>query len=165
MSTDSISRYMDCITYQLNPIRSGTVKDMKLLDRYAYAGHSRVVGKRISPWQDVDSILRRFGRGKDAARRRYRDFISQGIGQGQRPELVGGGLLRSVGGWSVLTSMRRMNLHLKGDERILGDSDFVEAVLSRASEQMEDRYGRRPRAGPSGASSSTRRKSSVWIGS
>ncbi len=31
-------------------------------------------------------------------------------------------------------------IHLKGDERILGDSDFVEKFLSQASEQMERRY-------------------------
>ena len=36
--------------------------------------------------------------------------------------------------------MRRMKIHIKGDERILGDSDFVEKVLSQASEQMEQRY-------------------------
>ena len=33
-----------------------------------------------------------------------------------------------------------MNIHIKGDERILGDSDFVEKVLSQASEQMKRRY-------------------------
>ena len=33
-----------------------------------------------------------------------------------------------------------MQIHVKGDERILGDSDFVEKVLSQASEQMERRY-------------------------
>jgi len=33
-----------------------------------------------------------------------------------------------------------MKIHVKGDERILGDSDFVEKVLSQASEQMERRY-------------------------
>ena len=33
-----------------------------------------------------------------------------------------------------------MKIHIKGDERILGDSDFVEKVLRQASEQMEKRY-------------------------
>ncbi|MEE4604588.1 MAG: hypothetical protein V2J65_25130, partial [Desulfobacteraceae bacterium] len=33
-----------------------------------------------------------------------------------------------------------MNVHLKGDERILGDTGFVTSVLSRASEQMDERY-------------------------
>ncbi len=33
-----------------------------------------------------------------------------------------------------------MKIHVKGDERILSGSDFVEKVLSQASEQMERRY-------------------------
>ena len=66
--------------------------------------------------------------------------MEKGIGRGRNPEMTGGGLLRSIGGWGVLKSMRRMKIHIKGDERILGDSDFVEKVLSQASEQMERRY-------------------------
>ena len=66
--------------------------------------------------------------------------MEKGIGRGRNPEITGGGLLRSIGGWGVLKSMRKMNIHIKGDERILGDSDFVEKVLSQASEQMERRY-------------------------
>ena len=31
-------------------------------------------------------------------------------------------------------------MHIKGDERILGDSDFVDKVLSQASEQRERQY-------------------------
>lgn len=33
-----------------------------------------------------------------------------------------------------------MPVHLKGDERILGDSDFVESVLKNANEVMERKY-------------------------
>jgi hypothetical protein len=33
-----------------------------------------------------------------------------------------------------------MKIHMKGDERILGDSDFADKVLIQASEQMERRY-------------------------
>jgi hypothetical protein len=36
--------------------------------------------------------------------------------------------------------LRGEDLRLKGDERILGDSDFVEAVLKAAGEQLERRY-------------------------
>ncbi|MCD6274346.1 MAG: hypothetical protein J7K30_16275 [Deltaproteobacteria bacterium] len=36
--------------------------------------------------------------------------------------------------------MRRMKMHIKGDERILGNSDFVEKVLSQASEKMERQH-------------------------
>jgi hypothetical protein len=116
------------------------VKDLKTLDRYGYTGHSTLMGKRKNSWQDTDSVRHLFGRSKYAARLKYRDFVEKGIGRGRNPELTGGGLLRSIGGWGVLKSMRRMKIHIKGDERILGDSDFVEDVLSRASEQMERRY-------------------------
>ena len=54
--------------------------------------------------------------------------------------LTGDGLIRSAGGWGVLKSLRRMNIHFKSDERILGDSDFVERVLCGATEKMERRY-------------------------
>lgn len=98
------------------------------------------MGKRKNPWQDTDSVLQLFGKRQYAARKKYRDFVDKGIGRGRNPEMTGGGLLRSIGGWGVLKSMRRMKIHIKGDERILGDSDFVENVLSQASEQMERRY-------------------------
>ena len=55
-------------------------------------------------------------------------------------ELVGGGLLRSTGGWAVLKAMSKARMHLKGDERILGDSDFVKEVLAEHKEQFERRY-------------------------
>jgi len=124
----------------LNPIRAGIVNDLNLLDKYAYAGHSTIMGKRKNPWQDSDSVLTLFGKSQYAARKKYRDFIAKGNDQERNPEMTGGGLIRSIGGWGVLKSMRRMKIHVKGDERILGGSDFVEEVLNQASEQMERRY-------------------------
>jgi hypothetical protein len=59
---------------------------------------------------------------------------------GRRPELTGGGLIRSMGGWRAVKSLRKINEHMKGDERILGDSDFVEAVLEAQNESLERRY-------------------------
>jgi predicted ArsR family transcriptional regulator len=35
---------------------------------------------------------------------------------------------------------RRQKMHVKGDERILGDSDFVESVLEKQNERLERRY-------------------------
>jgi len=80
-----------------------------------------------------------FGKQKYAARKKYRVFVEKGILEGKKLELTGGGLIRSAGGWAALKSLRRMNVHLKSDERILGDSDFVERVLG-ATEKMERRY-------------------------
>ena len=72
--------------------------------------------------------------------RAYENFVANGVGQGKRPDLVGGGLLRSVGGWGVLKGFRDIGVRIKGDERILGSSDFVERVLEKADEQLEQKY-------------------------
>ncbi len=59
---------------------------------------------------------------------------------GKRPELIGGGLIRSAGGWQAMRSLRKLGRHLKGDERILGGSEFVESVLESQDEQLERCY-------------------------
>ncbi len=64
----------------------------------------------------------------------YRAYVEKGIAQGRRPELVGGGLIRSAGGWSMVKAMRRVRDHMKSDERILGDGDFAQSVLDGAKE-------------------------------
>ena len=91
-------------------------------------------------WQDVDYVLSFFGKRVSSSRKQYRIFVEKGVEQGRRPDLTGGGLVRSSGGWAALKSLRRMQIHLKGDERILGDSDFVESALKAANENMERRY-------------------------
>jgi REP-associated tyrosine transposase len=54
--------------------------------------------------------------------------------------LVGGGLIRSAGGWSAVQAMRRAQDHMKSDERILGDGEFTQFVLDEAKERLEERY-------------------------
>ena len=58
---------------------------------------------------------------------RYREFVRNGVVLGRRTDLVDGGLIRSAGGWSAVKSIHRSKQRVKSDERILGDSDFVEA--------------------------------------
>ena len=124
----------------LNPIRARLVENLKALNKYPYSGHSAIMGKRIVPWQDVDKVLLQFEPGKGAARKKYLSFVEKGIFQGRRSDLIGGGMVRSAGGWGIVKMMRRLKVHLKGDERILGDSDFVESVLAQAEEDMERKY-------------------------
>jgi REP element-mobilizing transposase RayT len=124
----------------LNPLRAGLVDDIKALNRYLYSGHSALVGKIRREWQQVDHVLGLFGKGKAKARKAYWQFVEKGVAQGRKPELTGGGLLRSVGGWVALASLRKGSDWVKSDERILGDSDFVTMVLREADEQMETRY-------------------------
>ncbi len=45
---------------------------------------------------------------------------------GKRADLIGWGLTRSYGGWTAVKEHQRNKVLAKGDERILGDSDFVE---------------------------------------
>lgn len=92
-------------------------------------------------WQDDGYVLAQFGKRVSVARKHYLEFVHAGIADGRRPELVGGGLVRSLGGWTEVKKMRREGMdRIKGDERILGDSDFVLSVLSLANEQFERRY-------------------------
>jgi REP element-mobilizing transposase RayT len=121
----------------LNPLRGKLVKDINQLDKYPYCGHSTILGNTSNSWQEIDKILGLFHNKRYLAHRYYRNFVKKGIGQGRRPELVGGGLVRSVGGWSALISMRQAKNYQKGDERILGDGDFVEQTLKAANEAME----------------------------
>ena len=124
----------------LNPLRARIVRDVKQLDSYPYSGHGVIMGKKKRIWQDVPFVLGQFGRPVAEARRRYRTYVKAGIAQGRRPELVGGGLIRSAGGWSAVKALRRRAVRLKGDERILGDSDFVVKVLEACEESLERRY-------------------------
>ena len=124
----------------LNPLRAGLVTDLKQLDKYPYCGHSVLMGKRKRDWQDVDYILKFYDSKCSTARRRYREYVKKGIADGRRSDLVGGGLIRSAGGWSAAKALRRGVDRMKGDERILGDGDFVEKVLKGAEEKLERKY-------------------------
>ena len=124
----------------LNPIRARLVADIKTLDKHSFCGHAIIMGKKKKDWQDDAYVLKLFDKKKSTARRRYKIFVQKGIQDGKRPELTGGGLIRSSGGWSVIKSLRRANIHFKSDERVLGDSDFVERVLKAADESLERKY-------------------------
>ncbi|UCE51306.1 MAG: transposase [Desulfobacterales bacterium] len=124
----------------LNPLRAKLVEEIKALEKYPYSGHSAVLGRVKRDWQQVGYVMGFFGKRKSDARKAYRQFVEKGALQGRRPELTGGGLVRSIGGWTALRALRSGKVRIKGDERILGDSDFVEAVLKEADEQLERRY-------------------------
>jgi hypothetical protein len=98
------------------------------------------VGRINYPWQDRGYVLSWFGRREGEARRVYRRYVEDGIAQGRRPELVGGGLVRSYGGWSAVLSLRESKERMSGDQRILGTKDFVERVLSEAEEPLRHRF-------------------------
>jgi putative transposase len=63
--------------------------------------------------------------------------LSKGIDQGRRPELVGGGLVRSMGGWSAVKAMRRSGDRELSDARILGSGEFVEQIIKEAESKIK----------------------------
>jgi len=121
----------------LNPIRAGLVKGLELLDVYSYCGHKALIGNESCPWMQVDEVLSIFGHNQASARNAYRSYVEGGLEQGRREELVGGGLVRSTGGWSAV---RGDQTHTMSDERILGDSAFVDRILSQADEALSRSY-------------------------
>ena len=121
----------------LNPIRAGLVGDLKELNGYRWAGHSAIMGRMKRAWQDITTVLAYFGKGQKAAEK-YEQFVKEGVSQGRRPELVGGGLIRSIGGWSQVLSLRRRGIRVASDQRVLGNDEFVQRLLSEAEEREKE---------------------------
>jgi len=133
--------FLELVRYiHLNPLRANIVKNLNELDSYPFSGHSYVMGKLSNDWQDTNLVLELFGSMVMSARKRYHEFVSKGIEQGKRSDLVGGGLVRSMGGWSEVKKHQKEQVPMKGDERILGNSAFVSRILSQAEENFEKRH-------------------------
>lgn len=113
----------------LNPLRAGLVKHLKELNCYPWSGHSALMGKVERKWQDKKYVLSFFGN-KRTCRKNYLRYVEKGIRLGRRPELVGGGLIRSLGGWSEVLALKRRGEKQAFDQRILGDSEFVQEIKS-----------------------------------
>ena len=120
----------------LNPVRARVVGSMRDLDQYAWSGHGVILGRYLRPWQDRDYVLEQFGGSSGQAIRAYRRFMEEGKDQGRREELSGGGLIRSVGGWSQVVSLRRRGEAIEYDARVLGGSDFVDEILKEADRKL-----------------------------
>jgi REP element-mobilizing transposase RayT len=114
----------------LNPLRARMVKNFKELRFYPWSGHSAIMGKVKRGWQDVGTVLEYFGRRKRRAIVAYEDYVREGMEKGRRPELVGGGLIRSLGGWSEVLSLRRKGEKTASDDRILaGKGTLVQTQI------------------------------------
>ncbi|MFC1840547.1 transposase, partial [Thermodesulfobacteriota bacterium] len=88
-------------------------------------------------WQDNNYVLSYFGKSKKKAREKYEFFVKKGLKEGRKSELTGGGLIRSLGGWIEAKDVLRGGVNIMGDERILGDSDFVDSIISQSEDQYE----------------------------
>ena len=100
-----LSRYL-----HLNPVRVKAVSDP---GKYRWSSYGSYLGRgREQDWVETKEVLAYFGRKDGEARRGYRRFVLEGIGQGYRSEY-----------YEVVES------------RILGDREFVEEVKGRVGEK------------------------------
>jgi putative transposase len=132
---------MELVRYiHLNPIRAGIVQSLDELNAYKYCGHSVLMGKSTMKWQDTGYVLGYFGKSKIKAMKGYESFVKDGFSHGRKNELTGGGLIRSLGGWIEAKEILKSRIHIMSDERILGDSDFVDSIINQSEEHYERRY-------------------------
>ena len=123
----------------LNPLKVKIVRTLSELDRYRWTGHSGILGRHVQQWQSIKDVLRLFGRQSKSAKARYREFVKAGITSNKGMDLSGGGLVRSYGGWEAIANLRKEHTARIGDERILGDSDFVEKSLKQDRLQLDQK--------------------------
>jgi putative transposase len=116
----------------LNPLRAKLVKNLSQLYRYRWSAHGVLMGKIKHDWQDRDYLLKWFGKTEGGAMNAPRSHVKKGIDQGRRPELVGGELVRSLGGGSAVKAMRRSGDRELSDARISGSGEFVEQIIKEA---------------------------------
>jgi REP element-mobilizing transposase RayT len=135
---DKDSYLLELVRYiHLNPLRAGLVKDLGGLNRYRWCGHSVLAGKSAIRWQERDYVLKHFGDNSRKAVQNYQRYMSEAKIQERRPELVGGGLVRSLGGWSRVVTLRGKGDALDHDSRILGDAEFVAQILADSEKSLK----------------------------
>lgn len=113
----------------LNPLKAGIVNNVKQLDHYRWTGHAGLLGNHPQRWHATAEVLAHFGATTGVARTNYRLFIASAATTQSDLCLDGGGLVRSNGCWEAMRRWRREHIQCIGDERILGDSTFVESAL------------------------------------
>ena len=119
----------------LNPVRAAIIRTMAEMDKYSWSGHRAIIEKVHYPWMNTATVLAQFGATKRKAMKAYRQFMLEGMDQGHDPQYSGGGLVRSLGGWSNVLSMRRKGRKEETDERILGSGDFVHQVIKEVEDK------------------------------
>jgi len=92
-------------------------------DNYRWRPHRVSASMDDAPFMDRAFVLSQFSATRRKAVYGYRRFMEEGIAMGRKPELVGGGLIRSLGGWSQVRSAGSKGAG-KGDERIPGSPRF-----------------------------------------
>ncbi|MGH7800352.1 MAG: transposase [Thermodesulfobacteriota bacterium] len=99
----------------LNAVRA---KIMKLPEDYEWSGHLCYLGRKSNRWLTIEYVLSQFSKRQKTARRKYEEFIFEG-----------------------LDGVYRREFHYGSEEgRILGDDRFIEQVLGQVYMRLEKKY-------------------------
>jgi REP element-mobilizing transposase RayT len=124
---DSDSYLLELVRYiHLNPVRAGIVTGLEDLAGYPWCGHGELLGKRSRTLISEDGVLSHFAQGRTTARKRYAQFIADGIATPAKVKLSAGGKRTSQ---ALDPGLGNDVLY---DDRILGGGCFVEQVLNTA---------------------------------
>jgi putative transposase len=121
---DSDSYLLELVRYiHLNPIRAGIVARREDLAEYPWCGHGELLGKTSRNLINADEVLSHFAQRRTTARKRYEQFIADGIATPAKVKLSAGGKRTSQ---ALDPGLGNDELF---DDRILGGGCFVEQVL------------------------------------
>ena len=98
------------------------MKEVGQLDLYRWSGHSVIMGTQKRGWQARAEILSQFAKSEGVGKRKYRQFISEGISLGKKDDFVPEGATKD----EETTLAKRSS-----DPRILGCDSFVEKILAK----------------------------------
>jgi putative transposase len=100
---DKEAYLLELVRYiHLNPVRSGEVGDP---DKYLWTGYLSHMGKGKGDLLDKEFVLIQFGKGRNQARRRYREFVLDGLPLGHQKKYY----------------------EVK-DQRYLGEDEFIDQI-------------------------------------
>jgi putative transposase len=109
---DADAYLLELVRYiHLNPIRAGLVGRV---EDYCWSSYCAYVGRKKLPWQSTDWVLAQFSSRQNIARKRFRDFMREGYGEGLKEEFHRG----------------------TREGRILGNDTFFEEVFRRKGEKI-----------------------------
>ncbi|MDO8803526.1 MAG: transposase [Elusimicrobiota bacterium] len=120
----------------LNPLRAKLVGSLAELENYKWCGHACAVNGAPDEVLDRAELLGHFSGDEETAVDKYKALMKEKAADSANAALSAGGLQRSLGGAGNALPALRAGDKARSDPRILGEGDFVEAILRAANEAL-----------------------------
>lgn len=116
LMVDADAYLLELVAYiHLNPVRAYMVDQP---EQHVWSSHRSYLGKEVLPWVETGAVLAQFSAKIRGARAKFSDFVGERMSDGRRKEFHGEKCC---------------------DSRIIGDSDFVDAVLTKSDSLPEQK--------------------------